>query len=123
MAVSQHSSNSSLDEKDRLENYEHGGAISSLVKNLNANDPAHNTMEAATLPEVSGAHDVEKGGATVVPSGPPPGAFDPRQNPDGGMQAWLCVVGCFCCLFCSFGKISRHQNESLRVTDLVQQAG
>jgi hypothetical protein len=29
---------------------------------------------------------------------------DPRSFPDGGLQAWLCVFGGFCCLFCSFGK-------------------
>ncbi|KAF1985775.1 monocarboxylate transporter [Aulographum hederae CBS 113979] len=32
--------------------------------------------------------------------------FDPRENPDGGMQAWLVVAGGFCCLFVSFGWIN-----------------
>lgn len=27
-----------------------------------------------------------------------------RAFPDGGLQAWLCVLGGFCCLFCSFGS-------------------
>lgn len=42
------------------------------------------------------------------PSPPPPAppAFDPRQNPDGGLQAWLTVLGGFCILFCSFGWIN-----------------
>lgn len=29
-------------------------------------------------------------------------AFDPRENPDGGAKAWLCVVGGFCTLFCRY---------------------
>jgi hypothetical protein len=37
----------------------------------------------------------------------PPAHFDPRQNPDGGAKAWLCVLGGFCTLFCSFGLISQ----------------
>lgn len=49
--------------------------------------------------------DVEQG-EPEKPKGPPPGAFDPRQNPDGGLKAWLCVVGGFCALFCSFGWIN-----------------
>ena len=28
---------------------------------------------------------------------------NPRAFPDGGLKAWLCVFGAFCCLFCSFG--------------------
>ncbi|KAK5136692.1 hypothetical protein LTR08_002345 [Meristemomyces frigidus] len=32
--------------------------------------------------------------------------FHPSQYPDGGRQAWLCVAGGFCCLFCSFGWIN-----------------
>ena len=48
--------------------------------------------------------DVEQ--AVPEKAKPPPGAFDPRQNPDGGTKAWLCVLGGFCCLFCSFGWIN-----------------
>ena len=31
--------------------------------------------------------------------------WDPSQFPDGGVEAWLVVLGCFCCLFVSFGWI------------------
>lgn len=31
---------------------------------------------------------------------------DSSSFPDGGLQAWLVVVGGFCCLFCSFGWIN-----------------
>jgi hypothetical protein len=29
--------------------------------------------------------------------------MDPSSYPDGGLQAWLCVLGAFCALFVSFG--------------------
>lgn len=29
-----------------------------------------------------------------------------RVPPNGGVQAWLCVVGGFCCQFCSFGFVN-----------------
>ncbi|KAK5119248.1 hypothetical protein LTR85_007862 [Meristemomyces frigidus] len=72
-----------------------------------ANDAISEQTEAATQPEgAAELHgDMEKG--TIKPQGgPPTGAFDPRQNPDGGLQAWLCVAGGFCVLFCSFGWIN-----------------
>ena len=53
--------------------------------------------------EKNAESDAEQGGPTK-PQGPP--TFDPRQNPDGGVQAWLCLLGGFCTLFCSFGLIS-----------------
>lgn len=62
--------------------------------------------DASILPEVESlpqpSHDVEKG------AGPPPGnpMMDPKSFPDGGWSAWLCCVGGFCCLFCSFGWIN-----------------
>jgi hypothetical protein len=49
--------------------------------------------------------DVEQG-VPEKPQGPPPGAFNPMENPDGGLKAWLCVLGGFCSLFCSFGWIN-----------------
>lgn len=32
--------------------------------------------------------------------------FHPSQFPDGGRDAWLCLLGSFCCLFCSFGWLN-----------------
>lgn len=46
--------------------------------------------------------DVETGD----PEKPKPVIFDPRENPDGGRQAYLCLIGGFCVLFCSFGWIN-----------------
>lgn len=48
--------------------------------------------------------DSLEAGLAHTPQAPP--AFDPRQNPDGGLQAWLTVLGGFCILFCSFGWIN-----------------
>ncbi|KAK7509878.1 major facilitator superfamily domain-containing protein [Phyllosticta citriasiana] len=63
--------------------------------------------DASILPELESPpqappQDVEKGAA------PPPGnpMMDPKAFPDGGWSAWLCCVGGFCCLFCSFGWIN-----------------
>lgn len=69
--------------------------------------PAMDT-EATILPIVaqSPTSDIEKAASLTEPKGPPPGGFDPSQFPDGGLQAWLCVLGCFCILFCSFGWIN-----------------
>ncbi|EMC95675.1 hypothetical protein BAUCODRAFT_131489 [Baudoinia panamericana UAMH 10762] len=73
-----------------------------------APDPVHSRTEARILPDVGQEqlNDLEKGAAAEPQNGPPPGAFDPRQNPDGGAKAWLCVLGGFCVLFCSFGWIN-----------------
>jgi hypothetical protein len=57
--------------------------------------------------------DVEKGVAKPnAEAGPaaaaaPPNFMDPAPFPDGGLQAWLCVLGAFCALFVSFGMILR----------------
>ena len=71
--------------------------------------------------EKHGMFDEEKGGVAtaerptlgddgqrdaVVAAAPSPPAFDPRDNPDGGRDAWLVVLGAFCCMFCSFGWIN-----------------
>jgi hypothetical protein len=68
-----------------------------------------------------GLFDEEKGGVATaerptlgddgqqddsVIAAPSPPVFDPRDNPDGGFDAWLVVLGAFCCMFCSFGWIN-----------------
>lgn len=70
-------------------------------RNMASDEPNDHTPDDAK-PKPT---DVEQG-EPEKPRGPPPGAFDPRQNPDGGLKAWLCVVGGFCALFCSFGWIN-----------------
>jgi len=56
-------------------------------------------------PEIEAEADLEKGG--VIPkSTPAPGGVNPADFPDGGLEAWLVVLGGWCCLFCSFGWIN-----------------
>lgn len=60
---------------------------------------AHILPEVETAPEIQ---DEEKGKAQGgKPEFPP---FHPMNNPDGGRQAWLTVVGGFCCLYASLEK-------------------
>ena len=68
--------------------------------------------------EGDGLFDEEKGGVATAErptavgddgqrdAAPSPPVFDPRDNPDGGRDAWLVVLGAFCCMFCSFGWIN-----------------
>lgn len=75
------------------------------------NKIVHNHTAATILPQVEAepqSGDLEKNAATVneKPTGPLTGAFDPRDNPDGGLDAWLVVLGGCCCLFCSFGWVN-----------------
>ncbi|KAI9809617.1 MAG: hypothetical protein M1825_000049 [Sarcosagium campestre] len=68
-------------------------------------EPIPSRTDANKLPEVDteAKGDVESG--TAEKSKHPPG-MDPASFPDGGLQAWLVVLGGFCCLFCSFGWIN-----------------
>lgn len=75
------------------------------------NDVNHHHTEASILPQMGSApeefsdRDVEKEAASEIkPTSPKP--FDPRDNPDGGWEAWSVVLGGYCCLFCSFGWIN-----------------
>lgn len=43
-------------------------------------------------------------GETGPPAPAPANLMDPSAYPDGGLQAWLCVLGAFCALFVSFGR-------------------
>ena len=79
------------------------GIDDSSDKNANSSPPNGDTALPST--EKQDESDLEEG-QPAKPQGPPPGVFDPRQNPDGGRQAWLCILGGFCTLFCSFGWIN-----------------
>ncbi|KAI0506399.1 monocarboxylate permease-like protein [Xylaria bambusicola] len=68
-------------------------------------------MEKNSIEQVSSREntniDIEKGGAEVVSTQPAavPG-FNPDDFPDGGLEAWLVVVGGALILFCSFGLVN-----------------
>lgn len=55
-------------------------------------------MKMATL-EAKNEEDSE----TTVETSP---AAAPRLAPEEGFQGWLCVVGVFVCIFCTFGFLS-----------------
>lgn len=94
------SSSSSLSEKEK-------DAMSNPPEDSNAPQRAddNNPTSHASNENDHSDVDIEKA-APAKPQGPPPGAFNPLENPDGGLKAWLCVLGSFCALFCSFGWIN-----------------
>lgn len=70
-----------------------------MASQVNAEKP-----EGQILPDVATKApigDEEKG--PVATTGPPDTkdlpSWHPLNNPDGGRQAWLCVVGAFACLY------------------------
>ena len=73
-------------------------------EDLHGNAPARDARQSSDEEKQDGIDGENE--TLEKPQGPPPGAFDPRQNPDGGTKAWLCVLGGFCTLFCSFGWIN-----------------
>ena len=80
------------------------------------NEEAHNHQTTAeTTAETTAAQEDAKDKASdsdvdqadlEKAEAAPPNPWDPRNNPDGGRQAWLCALGSFCVLFCSFGWIN-----------------
>lgn len=66
----------------------------------------YSQTEANILPETAeepGKLDLE---ADMEKKSATPSPMDPASFPDGGLDAWLVVLGGFCCLFCSFGWIN-----------------
>lgn len=63
--------------------------------------------EANIFPEqiVEAEADIEKGEQIEKPA-PVVGGTAPADFPDGGIEAWLVVLGGWCALFCSFGWIN-----------------
>jgi hypothetical protein len=62
------------------------------------------TVSNADIEKESAKADAEAG-----PAAPGPLNFmDPSSFPDGGLQAWLCLLGAFCALFVSFGMLIIH---------------
>lgn len=68
-------------------------------------DPVNPDTEAAMVPQTESTApeiDVEK----APPKPPVNPMMDPSSFPDGGLEAWLVVLGAFCSLFVSFGWIN-----------------
>ena len=62
------------------------------------------------MPEKEENDDSELGGTPELPTETakeePPGPHHPSSFPDGGFDAWFCVVGGFCTIFASLGWIN-----------------
>lgn len=56
-------------------------------------------------PEIEAEADLERGGQ-IPKSVVAPGGVNPADFPDGGLEAWLVVLGGWLCLFVSFGWIN-----------------
>ena len=58
-------------------------------------------IEEDSEKSLSGEEDITSTEKTAVHN-----PWDPSEFPDGGLKAWLVVLGAFCCLFCGFGWIN-----------------
>lgn len=64
----------------------------------------HNGVSGTDVEKAVASSDAEAGPA--APAHGRPAFMDPASFPDGGLKAWLCVLGAFCALFVSFGTES-----------------
>lgn len=84
--------------------------------------------ESSALPDTVAVHDDvdleeanERKKEEPTSSPPPPsGKIDPSSFPDGGFQAWLVIVGTFCCLFVSFGWVNCECIRAACCVDLAE---
>ena len=80
------------------------------------------STEANIFPEceAEAEADLEKGGEVPKPA-VVPGGINPADFPDGGLEAWLVVLGGWCCLLSSFGWINVFSSDTnLYKTDFFQ---
>ncbi|KAJ4413177.1 hypothetical protein N0V91_000151 [Didymella pomorum] len=95
----------------------HGTSLANSVEDLEKPHQPMSDIEQSPVP-------VDEKPTETQPTAPidaPVNPFHPSQFPDGGKDAWLCLLGGFCCLFCSFGWInclgvfqSYYQTNQLR---------
>jgi hypothetical protein len=65
------------------------------------------TLPAPGLENTNASGDVEK----TLASDPKADIFSPGPPPDGGLAAWLVVLGGFCTVFASFGWINCEKSH------------
>lgn len=65
-------------------------------------------MKRKSDSDIENLGEREKEANGAVPESTPEviSPWHPSQFPDGGRDAWLCLLGSFCCLFCSFGWLN-----------------
>ncbi|KAI3339210.1 monocarboxylate permease-like protein [Ustulina deusta] len=84
--------------------------ISTKAENETAESSEKNSIEQTAIEQVSSREnskdDLEKGSADVPSQQPAPPGLSPDDFPDGGLEAWLVVVGGALILFCSFGIVN-----------------
>ena len=68
--------------------------------------PQHPKTDIEQQPQEIAEKPTEAPAPAPAPASEPINPFHPSQFPDGGKDAWLCLLGSFCCLFCSFGWIN-----------------
>jgi hypothetical protein len=71
--------------------------------------PVRSETDANMMPNTGESTEGEDADAKAAGK-PAPTIFDPSSFPDGGLEAWLVVLGGFCCLFVSFGWINCMSN-------------
>lgn len=72
--------------------------------------PSTKDQPQGQMPPLSEKHDQE----ASAPTAPGPDSF-----PDGGLRAWLVVLGGFCTIFASFGWINCEQLPNAVLTDVI----
>ncbi|KAJ4343891.1 hypothetical protein N0V87_000174 [Didymella glomerata] len=80
----------------------HGSSLANSVEDLEK--PHRPTTDIEQPPVAVDEKSTET--QSAAPTDAPVNPFHPSQFPDGGKDAWLCLLGGFCCLFCSFGWIN-----------------
>jgi MFS family permease len=96
-----------VDDKADPVPYENGDKHSIERPSLERIGSQNKETEANIFPEPEAAAEADLEKAGVIPkSVVPPGGVNPADFPDGGTEAWLVVLGGWCCLFVSFGWIN-----------------
>jgi hypothetical protein len=98
----------------------------SIMAQSHSHSPASTIAQLSTTslskPDLEKATDIEKSADLSAPNPeqtsdveelPPFTPASPGPPPDGGLQAWLAVLGGFCTIFASFGWINCTSNNHL----------